>query len=123
MLPARRAVIGALGAGAIAGALLVTAPAALAERQPDCTAADIASVASGVSAATSAYLFTHPDLNNFFTDLEGQPSDRIRDQVKTYMDGNALVKSDLTGIRQPLTDIKNRCGDPNGDGIADAPAQ
>ena len=30
-------------------------------------------VASGVSAATSAYLFTHPDVNDFFTGLEGTP--------------------------------------------------
>ncbi len=122
MLSARRAVIGALGAEAVAGALLAAAPAALADRPPNCTAADIAGVASGVSAATSAYLFTHPDVNNFFTGLEGAPQDRIRDQVNTYIDGNPLVKADLIGIRQPLTDIKSRCGDPDGDGVADVPA-
>ena len=43
--------------------------------RPNCTAADLASVASGVSAATSAYLFTHPDVNDFFTGLEGEPRD------------------------------------------------
>ena len=30
------------------------------------------------------------------------------------------TKADLTGIRQPLVDLKNRCGDTNGDGIADS---
>ena len=36
-------------------------PAALAD-PPNCTAADLAGVAAGVSAATSAYLFTHPEV-------------------------------------------------------------
>jgi hypothetical protein len=72
---ARRAVVGAIGMGAVAGALVVgTAPSAVAA-PPNCTAADLAGVAAGVSAATSAYLFTHPDVNNFFTGLEGQPRD------------------------------------------------
>ena len=31
-----------------------------------------------------------------------------------------MVKAELTGIRQPLVDLKNRCGDTNGDGIADS---
>jgi hemophore-related protein len=122
---AARAVVGAIGTGAVAGAmLLAAAPSALADPPPppNCTAADLAGVASGVSAGTSAYLFTHPDVNNFFTGLEGAPRDTVRDQVKTYMDANPQVKAELTGIRQPLLDLKNRCGDTNGDGISDAPA-
>jgi hemophore-related protein len=108
---ARRAVAGTVGAGAIAGAMLFGAlPSAMAEAPPNCTAADLAGVASGVSAATSAYLFTHPDVNWFFTSLEGQPRDQIRDDVQTYLDANPQVKTDLTGIRQPLVDLKNRCG-------------
>jgi len=77
-------------------------------------------VASGVSAATSAYLFTHPDVNNFFTSLEGVPRDQVQDDVRAYLDRNPQAKADLTGIRQPLVDLKNRCGDTNGDGIADS---
>jgi heme-binding protein len=108
---ARRAVAGTVGAGAIAGAMLFGAlPSAMADAPPNCTAADLAGVASGVSAATSAYLFTHPDVNWFFTSLEGQPRDQIRDDVRTYLDANPQVKADLTGIRQPLVDLKNRCG-------------
>ena len=110
---ARRAVAGAVGAGAIAGAMLFGArPRRSREPTANCTAADLAGVASGVSAATSAYLFTHPDVNCFFTSLEGQPRDDIRDDVQDYMDANPQVKADLTGIRQPLIDLKNRCGDP-----------
>jgi hemophore-related protein len=77
-------------------------------------------VASGVSAATSAYLFTHPDVNFFFTSLEGVPREEIRDDVQNYLNSNPQAKADLTGIRQPLVDLKNRCGDLNGDGIADS---
>jgi len=112
---ARRAVAGAVGTSAIAGAMLFGAlPSAMAEdpalNPPNCTAADLAGVASGVSAATSAYLFTHPDVNWFFTSLEGQPREDIRDDVQQYLDANPQTKADLTGIRQPLVDLKNRCG-------------
>ena len=82
---ARRAVAGAVGTGAIAGAMLFGAlPSAMADdpalNPPNCTAADLAGVASGVSASTSAYLFTHPDVNWFFTSLEGLPRDQVRDR-------------------------------------------
>jgi hemophore-related protein len=119
---ARRAVAGAAGAGAIAGAMFFGAMplAAAQEGPPNCTAADLAGVASGVSAATSAYLFTHPDVNWFFTSLEGVPREEVRDDVQNYLDQNPQVKADLTGIRQPLVDLKNRCGDINGDGIPDS---
>lgn len=115
---ARRAVPGAIGMGAVAGAILVgTAPSALADPPPNCTAADLAGVSAGVSAATSAYLFTHPDVNAFFTGLEGAPRDTIRSEVQKYLDYNPSVKADLQGIRQPLVDLKNRCG-----GSPDLPA-
>ena len=111
----RRAVAGAMGAGVIAGAMLFGAlPSALADdpalNPPNCSAADLAGVASGVSASTSAYLFTHPDVNYFFTSLEGLPREEIRTKVADYMNANPGPKADLTGIRQPLVDLKNRCG-------------
>ena len=106
----RRAVAAAVGAGVLASATLIGAtPSALADPPPDCTAADLAGVASGVAAATSAYLFSHPDVNDFFTGLKGQPKNQIRDNVRTYLDANPQTKADLQGIRQPLVDLKNRC--------------
>jgi hemophore-related protein len=119
---ARRAVAGAVGTGAIAGAMLFGAmPSAMAQpAPPNCTAADLAGVASGVSASTSAYLFAHPDVNWFFTSLEGLPREEVRGKVTDYLNQNPQAKTDLTGIRQPLVDLKNRCGDTNGDGIADS---
>lgn len=113
---ARRVVAGVAGAGAVAGVMLFGAVPAMAQPAPpppNCTAADLAGVASGVSASTSAYLFTHPPVNDFFTSLEGLPRDQIRPKVEDYMNANPQVKTELTGIRQPLVDLKTRCGTAN----------
>ena len=34
------------------------------------------------------YLFTHPDVNWFFTSLEGLPRDKVRSEVANYMNNN-----------------------------------
>lgn len=102
---ARRVVGSVAGAGAL---LFGIAPAASAA--PNCTAADLAGVASGVSAATSAYLFAHPDVNAFFTGLEGTPRDDLRAAIEQYAEANPQVKADLQAIRQPLVDLRTRCG-------------
>ena len=107
----RRVVAGAIGAGVIAGSLLFGAvPSALADDPPNCTAADLAGVAAGASASTSAYLFAHPDVNAFFTGLKGLPRDQVRTKVQQYFDQNPGTKADMEGIRGPLTDMKSRCG-------------
>ncbi len=121
LLTVRRAFVGVIGTGAVASAMLFAAPSALADPPPNCTAGDLAQVAAGVSAGTSVYLFTHPDVNAFFTGLEGAPRDTVRSQVQDYLNANPQYKAELTAIRQPLVDLKNRCGDENGDGISDAP--
>ncbi|CDO89338.1 hypothetical protein AWC29_12455 [Mycobacterium triplex] len=104
----------AVAAGAIGGAMLfVAVGAAQADPEPappNCTAADLAQVSSGVAAATSVYLFSHPDVNAYFTSLKGQPRNEIGDQIKQYMDANPQAHADLEAIRQPLTDFKARCG-------------
>jgi hemophore-related protein len=109
----RRVVVGAIGAGAVTGTLLcATAGTAWADpppRPPNCTAADVAGVAAGVATALSTYLFTHPDVNGFYTDLQDQPKDQIPDDVQNYFNANPQEQADLEGIRQPLTDIRQRC--------------
>jgi heme-binding protein len=122
---ARRAISGGLGALAGAAFLgLLAAPLAGAQPAPpapNCSAADFSGVASGVSAASSAYLFSHPDVNTFFTSLHGLPQPEVRQKVIDYFDQNPQYKADMTGIRQPLVDIKQRCGftqsDPNGPNV------
>jgi hemophore-related protein len=105
-----RAVAGALATAAISGAMLFASAAiALADPPPNCSAADLARVQSGVSDATANYLFTHPDVNNFFTGLKGQSRDAQRNNVQNYLNANPQIQNDLQGIRQPLVDLKNRC--------------
>ena len=108
----------AVGATAVAmlfGMLLGPAGSASADptdpapAPPNCTAADLAQVSAGVASDTSAYLFAHPGVNDYFTSLKGQPRSEIRDQVQDYMNANPQVHADLQGIRQPLTDMENRC--------------
>ena len=115
--PVRRAIKGAIGTGALAGAVLFGA-AAIASADPEppvpppCTAAELARVMSGVTFDTSNYLTEHPAVNDFFTSLKGQPRDQISDQVTRYLDANPGVQNDLQAIRQPSVDFRQRCGAP-----------
>jgi heme-binding protein len=123
---ARRAVAAGMGAGVAVGALVFGAPGlamadppapapapapadATTPAPPNCTAADLAGVAAGVAAAASAYLFTHPDVNDYLTSLKGQPRSAIHDQEQSYMNAHPQTYADLEGIRQPLKDWQSRC--------------
>jgi heme-binding protein len=112
-------VSGAIGAGALAGAMLFgVAATAAAQPEPEppapppCTAAELARVMSGVTFDTSNYLTDHPDVNDFFTSLKGQPRDQIQAQVQTYLDANPPFRDELQRIRQPSVDFRARCGAP-----------
>jgi hemophore-related protein len=100
-----------LSASIVAGALVGTAATAAAD-PPNCTAADLAGVMSGVNAGMSAYLFTHPDVNAFFTSLKGKSRDEMRTAVADYMQTNPQVKSDIQAIRQSAADFRDRCDAP-----------
>ena len=67
---------------------------------------------SGVTFDPSNYLSTHPDVNDFFTSLNGERNDQIRDQVQSYLDANPQVRDELQRIRQPSADFRQRCGAP-----------
>ncbi|MGV0578257.1 heme-binding protein [Mycolicibacterium elephantis] len=103
-------------AGAAAGAaLLGFSPCAgatpdPAANPPNCSTADLQGVQAGVDASTSAYLFTHPDLNGFMSGLSGLSREQVADHVKDYMATHPQEKAEMTGIRRPLQDLKNRCG-------------
>jgi heme-binding protein len=99
-------------AGMIAGAMLVGTSATATADPPNCSAADLANVMSGVSAATSTYLFTHPDVNDFFTSLKGKPRDQMRTDVENYMTANPQVSDELKNVRQPAADFRDRCDAP-----------
>lgn len=123
MTAARRSTIRAglavLGAGAV---LFGSAGLAQADPPPGCTSADMTGVMSGVSAAMASYLFTHPDVNTFFTGLQGQPKQAVRDQTEAYLNANPTVRADLEAIRQPSRDFRTRCNLPQrGLILADTP--
>ena len=104
------------GAG-IGAALLGASPLAHANQDPaanppNCSAADLEGVRAGVSASTSEYLFTHPDLNDFMTSLGGLSRSQVASKVKGYMASHPDEQADMAGIRQPLVDIRDRCGAP-----------
>ena len=101
-----------IGAGMIAGAMLVGTAATAAADPPNCTAADLAGVMSGVNSGTSSYLFTHPDVNAFFTGLKGKSRDEIRSDVQAYLDANPQVRDELKAVRQPAADFRDRCNAP-----------
>ncbi|BBX67596.1 heme-binding protein [Mycolicibacterium psychrotolerans] len=107
----------ALAAIAPAATLLAVAAPAAAQpapppppAQPNCTAADLAGVMAGVTASTSAYLFTHPDVNDFFTTLKGKSRDDQKAAVEDYIAARPDVGDALRAIRQPSVDFRNRCG-------------
>ncbi|MDT5192433.1 MAG: heme-binding protein [Mycobacterium sp.] len=116
-----RAVAEVIGSGAVAGAMLFGGAAvAFAEPPPapppppapGCTAADLAQASGIVGTAMAEYMFGHPDVNNFFTSLRGLPNEELRGRVQTYMDANPQVETEINGIRQPVTDLRNRCDAP-----------
>ena len=101
---------------AIAGAALLGSGATAVSQPPppppNCSIADQSGVLSGVTASLSAYMFTHPDVNSFFTGLRPLPPEERRAKVEEYMNTNPRVEAELRGVRQPMTDFRNRCGLP-----------
>lgn len=105
---ARRTLLATVGTGAV---LLGTSlPAQAQPDPPNCTAADLAGIMSGITAATSAYLFTHPPVNDFMTTLGDLPADQKKAALTAFLEANPQAKADLAGIRQPAVDFRNRCG-------------
>jgi len=106
---ARRAAAAVLGAGAV---LIAGAATAVADPAPGCTAGDITAVESQVAAGMSAYFFTHPDVNAFFSSVQGLPKADAASQAKAYLAANPQVQNEIAGIRGPVFDLRSRCNIP-----------
>ncbi|MCV7000113.1 heme-binding protein [Mycolicibacterium alvei] len=104
----RSCAVAVLGAGAM---LLGTSATASAE-PPNCTTADVTAVMGGVSTEMSDYLFAHPDVNAFFSGLQGQGKKTTADKTKAYLNDNPQVRAELDAIRAPALDLRNRCNIP-----------
>lgn len=105
----RRAVVTLCAGAALLGS---AGPAAADDLPPGCTTADMTAVMSGVSAALAGYLFSHPDVNDFFTGLQGLPKTQVRDQTAAYLAANPGIQADLDGLRAPARAFRDRCGLP-----------
>jgi hemophore-related protein len=67
---------------------------------------------AGVSAGTSSYLFTHPDVNAFFTSLKGKPRDQMTADIEAYFDANPRVREELRAVRAAAPEFRDRCNAP-----------
>jgi heme-binding protein len=95
------------------GAVLVgAAGTAGADPIPGCTAGDVTAVMTGVSASMTTYLFTHPDVNDFMSSLQGLSKSDAKQRTKDYLAANPQVRDELNAIRQPGVDLRNRCNIP-----------
>jgi heme-binding protein len=110
----RSAVLTVFSAGALllGGAAIATAEPEPVVPPPNCTAGDLAVASGTVGTAMGDYLFSHPEVNDFFTSLRGQPNEEIRGRVQAYMDDHPQTESEINGIRQPLNDLRARCDLP-----------
>lgn len=99
-------------AGLVASATLMCSAATAAADPPNCTAGDLTQVLSGVNAGMSVYLFTHPDVNAFFTGLKGLSREDMRAEVADYLEANPDIRDQIKAVRQPAADFRERCDAP-----------
>ncbi len=108
MIFARRMLVATVGAGAVL--LGSSLPAQAQPKPPNCTTADLSGIMAGVDAATSAYLFTNPWINDFLGTLEPLSAEEREAALDEFLAANPQVKTDYQGIRRPVLDFRNRCG-------------
>lgn len=120
MKSASRSLARAAAVALAAGGVLIGSAAMASAAPPNCTAADVTAATTGVSAAMTTYLFTHPDVNDFFTGLQGLSKTDARQKTKDYLAANPQVRAELDAIRAPGVDLRNRCGIPQRATIAGA---
>lgn len=114
MKSATRSIVRATAAVLGTGGLLLglASPASADPAGPNCTAADTSAVITEVSAAMTSYLLSHPDVNNFFTGLQGQGEADATQQTRDYLNANPQIRADIAAIRAPSINLRNRCGIP-----------
>lgn len=109
--PIRRALYAAF-AGCLAGgaaAVLVSAPAAVAETDP-CEASEIAKTIGSVATSMGNYLDTHPDTNQALTAIAAQPAGpQSLAAAKTYFDAKPGAANDIQKLQAPLVRLSAQC--------------
>ena len=62
--------------------------------------------------SSDPYFFTHPDVNAFFSSVQGLPKADAFAKTKAYLAANPQVQDEINAIRGPVFDLRNRCGIP-----------
>lgn len=104
-----RALVLAMAATACVAALSAAPAHAQPPAPPNCSSADLTGTMTGVMASTTAYLYTHPQVNDFFSSLKGKSPEERKAALEEFMTANPQVRAELQGIRQPMTDFRARC--------------
>ncbi len=107
----RRAAAAIIGTGIAAG-VVALGPAGTAGADPGCTVADMTAVETGVAAAMTTYLWTHPDVNDFFTSLQGLDNTDAFAKTRDYLTANPDIKAQMDAIQGPADDLRTRCNIP-----------
>jgi hemophore-related protein len=98
-------------AAIVAVAGVPIAGVAAADVPPNCTGADYAAITAGVATSMSGYLFSHPDVNAYVTNLQAtSPTDQSALRLAQYEADHPQVRAEIAAIRQPLVDFDQRCG-------------
>ena len=106
-------VIRMAAAAAVIGAGMALWGAGSAAAAPGCIASDITGTEASVAAAMTGYLVTHPDVNDFFSSLQGLDKDEAFAKTRDYLTANPETKAQIDAIRQPVDELRDRCGVPD----------
>jgi hemophore len=84
-------------------------PSAMGATDP-CAASEVARTIGSVAKSTGDYLDSHPETNQAMTDALQQPAGpQSLVSLKTNLEANPKVASDLQTIAQPLTKMSEQC--------------
>lgn len=101
------AAIAVLALPAVPG--LSSDPSATGATDP-CAASEVARTIGAVAKSTGDYLDSHPETNQAMTNTLQQPAGpQSLASLKTYLEANPKVATDLGAIAQPLTKLSDQC--------------
>ncbi|ACC38910.1 MULTISPECIES: hemophore [Mycobacterium] len=107
----RRGLFAALVAVGLPGLALVTVaePTATGATDP-CAASEVARTIGSVAKQTGDYLDSHPETNQAMTAaFQGSAGPQSFGSLKSYLEKNPKVASDLQSLSQPLTNLSTQC--------------
>lgn len=115
----RRGLYGMFAGGLVALGSALISPTANAQPAPGvepdttCSVSAIANASSTVSASTSTYLASYPEVNEALTEIAIAPQDSpeaATEAFRAYFAQHPQIETELRAINQPVVDLSNNCG-------------